>query len=404
MRRYLLSIWAAALLCIAAGAQVPSGFIAVSGSHIVDSTGVAVSNATFCGQLTAATGTGISTKLGVGGHTTQPPVCVQVTNGAFTINLPDTNLTTPQNACVAVTVTDNTSGDTLLGNGYGCVQPTSATGSSWCGTNSGTTTCNFDYYQPNLPSLATVQYGPQGTQGLPGINGQVLFGDLETFLPASAMTYGICNAPTGGDTYNTVSAHTVGSPVTVPGSLASFQVDIASYTAGAQITGLVLNQSSAGVFQQVQRFTVNISGTGVQTFTNGVDFSGVAFSVGQVFAILSSPSWHFTNNQTAPFGYYFMGDPGTVAATYTQDTNTETLPSPSRRSRPSRRKRMQTRLRLQQPARSFRPSTLPPPQRSTPSTLARLRATAARRFELSFKAKPLLSLVPSRPSTPPSLP
>ena len=321
MRRYLLSIWVAALLCLTAGAQVPSGFIAVSGNHVVDSTGVAISGAQLCGQLTAANGTGISTKLGVGGHTTQPPVCVGVTNGAFTINLPDTNLTAPQNACVAVTVTDNTSGNVLLGPGYECVQPTSATGSSWCSTTSGTTTCNFDYYQPNLPAQATVQYGPQGIQGLPGINGQVLFGDLETFLPASAMTYGICNAPTGGDTYNTVSAHTVGSPVTVPGSLASFQVDIASYTAGAQITGLVLNQSSTGVFQQVQRFTVNISGTGVQTFTNGVDFSGVAFSVGQVFAILSGPSWHFTNNQTAPFGYYFMGDPGTAPVTYTQDTN-----------------------------------------------------------------------------------
>lgn len=154
MKKFLLLISGIAALCLSAVGQTPVGFIPVSAAKLFDSTGVIITNAQLCGQLIANSATGISVELSGGGHTTSAPVCTQVINGAFSINLPDVSTTQPQNACISITVVDNLTGTQLLGPGYSCVQPTS-TVSNWCTG----TVCKFDLYPPYLPNLSLIPVG-----------------------------------------------------------------------------------------------------------------------------------------------------------------------------------------------------------------------------------------------------
>lgn len=147
-------------LLISASCLAQTGYTTVSSTHLTDSTGSTISNATIQFAPVAANGQGISFQVNGNGQSISAPVQTQVTNGTFTINLADTNLTKPQNVCFSVTVTDNTSGNVLLGSlGYNCVQPQFTT--YWCTSGN----CIFDQYQPNLASLAVNQTGPAGPAG-----------------------------------------------------------------------------------------------------------------------------------------------------------------------------------------------------------------------------------------------
>ena len=70
-------------------------------------------------------------------------------NGAFSIVLADTALTTPVNVGYSVTCFDNNSGHELIGPGYGCIQPS---GPTW----------NFDTFVPNTPAQQVVYKGADG--------------------------------------------------------------------------------------------------------------------------------------------------------------------------------------------------------------------------------------------------
>jgi len=72
-----------------------------------------------------------------------------ISNGVFTINLPDTTKTNPSNIGFKVTVKNLDTSEMVLGPGYECYQP----------SVSGTT---FDLVPPNVPRSLTVQYGPPG--------------------------------------------------------------------------------------------------------------------------------------------------------------------------------------------------------------------------------------------------
>ena len=167
MKRLLCAAYV--LVCLfglsATAQTVPAGFVNFSGSHLSGSNSVLVANATLCAQPNSG-GTPISAQLASGGQTTKAPVCTTVTNGVFSMLLPDTNLTKPQNVCYAVKVTDNITGADLLDTGYSCVQPGSQSAeSAWCSSS----TCNFDLYTNNIPALAVTQQGPIGPMGAPGI-------------------------------------------------------------------------------------------------------------------------------------------------------------------------------------------------------------------------------------------
>lgn len=156
------------LSCVSAYAQ--AGSVTVNGSNLQDSSGNKVSNATICFAPTNATGKAISFRVNGNGQAVFTPVCTQVTAGAWTLTIADTNLTFPQNVCFNVTATDNTSGNSLLGPGYGCVQPAYNTSApnNWCASG----TCNFDDYLPAATSLqvsaAPAITGVNVTTGTPG--------------------------------------------------------------------------------------------------------------------------------------------------------------------------------------------------------------------------------------------
>lgn len=136
--------------CLLAFVSQMQGQIIVSGSHVQDSTGALVSNATISFAPVDNSGNAISYRINGanGGQSIFSPASATVTNGAFSLSLPDTSTTQPQNVCFSVKITDNVTGNSLLGSGYSCVQPTSVT-NGWCSGS----TCNFDNYSPGLASL-----------------------------------------------------------------------------------------------------------------------------------------------------------------------------------------------------------------------------------------------------------
>jgi len=113
---------------------------------------------TICATPSGPVATGF--QIGSTGQT-GAPVCRDVTNGVIqttlngntlgTMTLADTGLSSPVNPCYNVTVRDP-SGAYIIGtagtqpSGYSCVQPTA--NNSWCTSGA----CNFDLYQPTIPS------------------------------------------------------------------------------------------------------------------------------------------------------------------------------------------------------------------------------------------------------------
>ena len=159
-----------AIVCIlmcAFAAYGQSGLVTMTGSHTQDAGGNLISNALLCAQVTVA-GSPTSVRVGSGGQVITKPACTAVSNGAFSMTLPDTSMTKPANACLSITITDQLSGNVEISDA--CVQPSSSTSDptaqSWCSTTtSGPTSCNFDNWSPNLAPQVAVQTGPQGAVG-----------------------------------------------------------------------------------------------------------------------------------------------------------------------------------------------------------------------------------------------
>jgi len=145
----LLGVVCLGLACSVVYAQ--SGTVSVSASHLANSSAQPITDASVCFAPVNATGQPISYHIDGAGQATSSPVCTQVSDGTFSIVVADTSMTTPQNICFSVTVTDNVSGQQLFGAGYSCVQPAYNTTvpNNWC-TNGA---CNFDNYAPGGPSL-----------------------------------------------------------------------------------------------------------------------------------------------------------------------------------------------------------------------------------------------------------
>jgi hypothetical protein len=148
-------------LCLMLAGVAHGQMLTVSGSQLTDASGNPISNATISFAPVLTNGTPASFRKGTtGGQVVVTPVTAAVTSGAFSLQVADTSQTSPVNMCYAVTVTSNVTGASLLGGGYGCVQPAS-TGATWC---SGTS-CNFDAYPIDLQGQIQVQSGPTGPTG-----------------------------------------------------------------------------------------------------------------------------------------------------------------------------------------------------------------------------------------------
>jgi hypothetical protein len=137
--------------------RVPAlgGYVWVVGQLLKDSTNTFV-NGTI--SFAPVTNSGVSTSFRAGaaaggGNTTQTAVSTTVSSGKFMIKLADTSLTSPVNVGYAVKVTDAVTGDSLLGSGYGCIQPVAPSdGDVW----------NFDLYAPIGQPGVTITSGPSG--------------------------------------------------------------------------------------------------------------------------------------------------------------------------------------------------------------------------------------------------
>ena len=176
MKKLILLLAALIGLCTPAFAGTPIGYVTLAGVAVHDSTGALLQSGTITFSPVNNSGSPISFKANGLGQTIDTPVSTLVTTGAFSIVLADTSLTSPQNVCYAVQITNNSNGKQLLGPGYTCVQPSgsgAAVANGFCTAPAGGFggSCNFDLYTPQSPAISIVQIGPQGPQGPQGVAG-----------------------------------------------------------------------------------------------------------------------------------------------------------------------------------------------------------------------------------------
>ena len=176
------------------------------------------------------------------------PVKVYVSNGVFSLTLPDTSLGNPANVCYNVTA--QAGNRQIVGPGYSCVQP--AANNSWC-TNGA---CNFDNYSPSIPALALNDRAMTG-----------LTGDVTAAGPGNApATLAIVNPSWGscGDGLHVCQIDTDGKgrvvgqvqvPITVTGGMtgpaSSTANDISTF---ADTTGKVLQDSTVSLTSSTLQF------------------------------------------------------------------------------------------------------------------------------------------------------
>jgi hypothetical protein len=152
------------LLCLVAppllAQTVPVGWVKVTAANTMDA-GVPIANGTVAFTPVDVNGKPTSFRVGStgGGQAGPDPITAQVTNGAFSVLLPDVFLATPAGVCYSEQITDNSSGDVISGPGYRCLQPAGSgaaiSGSpAFCtaATASSGGLCNFDQYTPTVPA------------------------------------------------------------------------------------------------------------------------------------------------------------------------------------------------------------------------------------------------------------
>jgi hypothetical protein len=144
--RYLAMAAIVCALALTARAQT----VTVNATQLYD--GAAPANGTIYFAPALSTGTAASYHRPGGGTASVTPVSAPVTNGAFTLTLPDTSLTSPTNICFSASLV--TGSGQVLGAGYSCMQPTA--NNSWCASG----ICNFDNYVPATSPQPTINYVP----------------------------------------------------------------------------------------------------------------------------------------------------------------------------------------------------------------------------------------------------
>jgi len=182
------------------------------------------------------------------------PFTATVTNGVWSILVPDTVSTFPANPCYNIIVVDNASGQTDSGPGYSCVQPAGSGtavsgGADWCTAQTSTAggTCNFDIYPPNLSANVTVQTGPVGPTGPTGPTGATGAGGNATLTSGSS---GQLTQVTGSTTFAGISGTSVSGSgtsqvVTYPGQVAAYSVQVNGASSAVALS------SNGGIYQNM---------------------------------------------------------------------------------------------------------------------------------------------------------
>ena len=104
-----------------------------------------------------------------GGVGTVQTETAPIVAGAFSLTLPDTDLTNPEHLCFVASGKQASTDVALLGPGYTCVQPhyTATSSSDWCQAGM----CDFGKYVPNVAPIAVQVAGPAGAAGPTGPTG-----------------------------------------------------------------------------------------------------------------------------------------------------------------------------------------------------------------------------------------
>lgn len=249
---YALIVSLALAVGIAASAQT----MTVSGSYVTDSTGTPLASGTITFAPVDNHGHPLSYRMGGKGQTLDRAVTAIVTNGAFSLVLPDVNYTNPQNVCFSVTATDSTTGDSVLGSDYQCVQPSSGmAGTGWCSSTE--STCDFDEYVPNSPWIP-VETIAGGSSGGGGSAATVSIGTVTTGTPAAVTN--------SGTSTNAVFNFTIPQGATGPTGAtgaagAAATVSIGTVTTGAPDTAASVTNSGTST-NAVLNFTIPKGETG----------------------------------------------------------------------------------------------------------------------------------------------
>jgi len=219
---------------------MPTGYTTVS-SSLLKANGALVANATISFQPVDNNQRPLSVLVDATLGITTGPISATVTAGVFSVNLPDTSLTTPLNAGYSVTLTDNVSGNAIPLYGFGCFQPTGAS-------------INFDTVAPNLAAQVTVQSGPPAV-----FTGAYSSGT--TYLINQAVSY------LGSSYVSLVSANTGNTPSTSPTQSAQGSTGPAGSLALSQLTAL-LQRLALAIGQNL--FNSATTSPGVISPTTGV--------------------------------------------------------------------------------------------------------------------------------------
>lgn len=208
-----------------------------------------------------------------GGQQTVTPLSAVVANGGFSLILPDTTLTTPQNICFAVTL--NTANGSVLGPGYNCVQPHSvATGETdWCQAG----ICNFDNYTPALPTQP-LYYGAPDMLTLWNtmVSANIAAGNTitpQTLADAATVTFNATNSTMNAATLALYD--TAATPPALDG-VTSRTINMTGLVTGARFA-ILINPLSTATIQQAQ--TVLFGSGCTWQFAPGASISGNTLSI-----------------------------------------------------------------------------------------------------------------------------
>ena len=280
-----------------------SGFTTVSAAALQNAAGTLVTNATISFAPVDSNGQALSFRTGgtAVGQTIASPVSTLVTNGAFSVQLADTSLTNPQNVRYAISLTDNVSGNSLLGEGYGAFQPSGATYS-------------FDtQFVPNATPQTLIQVGATGPQGPPG---DVSLAELNAAIAPLAnysTTTAVTSTTSGSTTYTPTSISTTfpltffsGTATTVDGQCGSISIVMSATQAAGVTIPVVFASKSGSAMTYIAVLLLVTKGSGLNTWAAGTDFTAFDVPVGTYYGygIASSANAipYYTSTATGVYG------------------------------------------------------------------------------------------------------
>lgn len=306
MKRFLtLAVMLGALPCLAQVA--PVNFTSVFANSIVDAAGNPLVSGTATFQATDTAGHPMNFRMGGAGQAITRVASTAVINGAFTIPLADTSLTSPSGLCYAMNITDNITGEVVMGGqGYSCIQPYGQV-----------------YDLDNYSTSTTPISAPVNAQvnGNLGINGDItitgnIHGNIGTLTTANVVSNVITGQTMNG--VENVAAYAVGSDLSAQFASALTACGGAGTIAGGQCEMFL----PAGTYTAASTIHIPLYGSGEIRMT--CDPGAVINYTGSGDAIVTD-AVGFANARTVIENCRINGNPNAISGIHTYPTNMITI-------------------------------------------------------------------------------